>query len=77
MRTSRGSGRRTIATVIAIAAIGFLVWIGVLLAIWAALNALGVPTEFWPMAQTLSSTMTMVAILGGSILAVHQLSEDS
>ena len=75
MRTTRGSGRRTIVTVIAIAAIGFVVWIGVLLALWAALNALGVPTEFWPMAQTLTSTVTMVSILGGSILAVHQLSE--
>jgi hypothetical protein len=75
MRTSRGSGWRTIATVIAIAAIGFLVWIVVLLAVWAALNTLGVPTDFWPLAQTLSSTLTMVAILGGSILAVHQLSE--
>jgi hypothetical protein len=61
--------------VIAIAAVGFLVWIGVLLVLWAALNALGVATEFWPMAQTLTSTVTMVSILAGSILAVHQLSE--
>ena len=75
MRTTRGSGRRTIVTGIAIAAIGFVAWIGVLLALWAALNGVGVPTEFWPMAQTLTSTVTMVSILGGSILAVHQLSE--
>ncbi len=75
MSTSQGSMRGTIVIVIAIAAIGFLVWIGVLLAVWAALNTLGIPTEFWPMAQTLSSTLTMVAILGGSILAVHQLGE--
>jgi hypothetical protein len=59
----------------AIAAIGFLLWMGVLLALWTTLNVLGVPTEFWPMAQTLTSTVTMVSILGGSILAVQQLSE--
>ena len=75
MRTTGSSGRRTIMSVVAIAAVGFLVWIGVLLVLWAALNAVGVPTEFWPMAQTLTSTVTMVSILGGSILAVSQLSE--
>jgi hypothetical protein len=69
------SGRRSIVTLVAIAVIGFLLWMGLLLVLWTMLNALGVPTEFWPMAQTLTSTVTMVSILGGSILAVHQLSE--
>jgi uncharacterized membrane protein len=74
MRNTRRSGR-SIAELVAIAAIGFLLWIGVLLVLWSALNAAGVPTEFWAMAQTLTSTLTMVSILGGSILAVHQLGE--
>jgi hypothetical protein len=75
MRNTKQSGRRSIVSMMVLAAVGFLLWIGVLLVLWTTLNALGVPTEFWPMAQTLTSTVTMVSILGGSILAVHQLSE--
>ncbi len=75
MRTTRRSGWRSVVTVIALAVIGFLLWIGILLALWAVLRAAGVLTDFWPMAQTLTSTVTMVSILAGSILAVRQLSE--
>jgi Domain of unknown function (DUF4760) len=75
MRTTQRSGRRSSVRLVAIATLGFLLWIGVLLALWGTLNAVGVPTEFWPMAQTLTSTVTMVSILAGSILAVQQLSE--
>ncbi len=75
MKTARRSTQRNLAAMIAIAAIGFLLWIGVLLVLWTILNTAGIPTDFWPMAQTLTSTLTMVSILGGSILAVHQLSE--
>ncbi len=75
MQNSTRSGRRTLVTLVAIAAIGFVLWISTLLALWTLLNASGIPTEFWSMAQTLTSTLTMVAILAGSILAVHQLSE--
>ena len=75
MKNTKRSGWSGIARLVAIAAIGFLLWIGIMLALWIALNAGGVPTEFWPMAQTLTSTVTMVSILAGSILAVHQLSE--
>jgi hypothetical protein len=75
MKGATHSGRRSLATLVLLAAAGFLLWISILLALWATLNAAGIPTEFWPMAQTLTSTVTMVSILGGSILAVHQLSE--
>ena len=75
MRNLKQPGQSRIVTMVAIAVIGFLLWMGVLLVLWTTLNALGVPTEFWPMAQTLTSTVTMVSILAGSILAVHQLSE--
>ncbi len=75
MKTARRSTQRNLAAMIAIAASGFLLWIGVLLVLWTILNTAGIPTDFWPMAQTLTSTLTMVSILGGSILAVHQLSE--
>ncbi len=75
MRNVRRWGSRSIVTLGAIAVIGFLLWIIILLAVWTTLNKLGIPTEFWPMAQTFTSTLTMVSILGGSILAVHQLSE--
>jgi hypothetical protein len=75
MKNARHSGRRSLAALVALAAVGFLLWIVTMLVLWTALNAGGIPTEFWPMAQTLTSTVTMVAILGGSILAVHQLSE--
>jgi ABC-type multidrug transport system fused ATPase/permease subunit len=75
MKQAKRSGRRSIVRVAAIAITGFLLWIGFLLVLWTALNAVGVPTDFWPMAQTLTSTVTMVSILSGSILAVHQLSE--
>jgi uncharacterized membrane protein len=75
MKTAKRSSWRRIGAMVAIAALGFLLWMGILLALWSTLNRLGVPTEFWPMAQTLTSTVTMVSILTGSILAVHQLSE--
>ena len=75
MKTKRHSARRNVIRVIAAAAIGFLVWIGVLMGMWLVLREAGSSTEFWSMAQILTSTVTMVAILAGSILAVHQLSE--
>jgi uncharacterized membrane protein len=51
MGNTKRSGRRSIASLVAIAAIGFVLWIGTLLALWSALNVSGVPTEFWPMAR--------------------------
>jgi hypothetical protein len=74
MRNTRPSKRRTL-TVVAIAAGGFVLWIGVLLTLWSILHTVGVATDFWPMAQTLTSTVTMVCIVAGSVVAFHQLNE--
>jgi hypothetical protein len=74
MRNTRRSRRRTL-TVVALAAGGFVLWISVLLALWPILHAAGVATDFWPMAQTLTSTITMVCIVAGSVVAFHQLNE--
>jgi hypothetical protein len=74
MKNKRRSRRRTLVTVVWASA-GFIVWIGVLIAVWSVLHAAGIATDFWPMAQTLTSTITMVCILTGSVLAFHQLSE--
>lgn len=75
MKSARRSRRSNLLAMLAIAGIGFLLWIGVLLALGTMLNVAGIPTDFWPMAQTLTFSLTMVFILGGSILAIHQLSE--
>jgi hypothetical protein len=74
MKHKRRSRRRTLVVVVSAAA-GFIVWIGVLIAVWSVLHGAGIATDFWPMAQTLTSTITMVCILTGSVLAFHQLSE--
>jgi hypothetical protein len=74
MRNTRRSRRRTL-TVVALATGGFVLWFGVLLTLWSILHAVGVATDFWPMAQTLTSTVTMVCIVAGSVVAFHQLNE--
>ena len=63
--TDRGCPRRR----------GLCLWFGVLLTLWSILHAAGVATDFWPMAQTLTSTVTMVCIVAGSVVAFHQLNE--
>jgi len=73
MKNKRRSRRRTLV-VVALTVAGFIVWIGVLIAVWSVLRVAGIATDFWPMAQTLTSTITMVCILTGSVLAFHQLS---
>jgi ABC-type multidrug transport system fused ATPase/permease subunit len=75
MKKSRRTTWRTLAVVAILTAAGFLAWIGVLLALWTVLQAAGAAIDFWAMAQTLTSTVAMVCIVVGSVLAFHQLSE--
>ena len=77
MSTTNRSGQRTIVMVIVIAGIGYLLWMGLLLVLWSLLQAAGFSMEFWPLAQTLTSSVTMVAIFAGSILAIRQLNESA
>ena len=74
MGNTRPSKRRTLI-VAALAAGGFVLWFGFLLTLWSILHVAGVATDFWPMAQTLTSTVTMVCIVAGSAVAFHQLNE--
>jgi len=75
MRNTTRSRRQTLAIVIAVAIVGFSLWIALLLAIYPVLRTVGVSTEFWITAQALTGMVTMASILSGSILAYRQLSE--
>ena len=75
MKNTQRSVWRSLIAMMVLATIGLLLWMGILLVLWAAMNQAGIPTDFWPMAQTLTFSLTMVSIIAGSILAVHQLGE--
>ncbi len=61
MRTTRRSVWRNVVTVIALAVIGFPLWIGILLALWAVLRAAGA-------ANALVSGAIVGAITGAALL---------
>jgi len=69
------SGRRTLATMFASTAVGFLLWLLVLGLLWWALDRTGLNVNFWVMTEALSAAVTAAAVIGGGLIAYRQLAE--
>jgi len=73
--TQNWSGRRTIAAILGITAVGFLVGILLLFYLWMVLRWLGFDPNFWAMTEALATAVAAAAVLGGAVLAFRELSE--
>lgn len=71
------SGRRTLALVLVLSAVGFLAGILALLLLWGGLRLFGFGTDFWAMTEALATAAAAATVLGGGILAYRELSEAS
>lgn len=73
--TQNWSGRRTVAAVLGITAVGFLVGVLLLFYLWLILRAFGFDPDFWAMTEALATAVAAAAVLGGAVLALRELSE--
>jgi hypothetical protein len=73
--TQNWSGRRTVAAVLGITAVGFLVGVLLLFYLWLVLRSLGFDPNFWAMTEALATAVAAAAVLGGAVLALRELTE--
>jgi len=73
--TQNWSGRRTVAAILGITAVGFVVGILLLFYLWMILRLLGFAPNFWAMTESLATAVAAAAVLGGAVLAFRELSE--
>ncbi len=71
------SRRQTFFVIVAVSAAGFLLWLAALAAVWLALRAAGVVTDFWAMTEALSTAVAAATVLGAGYVAYRELSEVS
>jgi hypothetical protein len=69
------SGYMTIILFIALAAVGFFLWVGVILIAWVILRSVGINADFWVMLEALSLAVAAATVLSGGFVAYRELSE--
>lgn len=69
------SGYMTIILFIALAVIGFFLWIGVIFIAWVLLNTVGIKADFWVMTEALSLAVAAATVLSAGFVAYRELSE--
>lgn len=65
----------TIILFIALAAVGFFLWIGVIFIAWLLLNNVGIKADFWVMTEALSLAVAAATVLSAGFVAYRELSE--
>jgi uncharacterized membrane protein len=68
------SGYITLILFIALAALGFSVWVGGLFLIWLLLRSAGIATDLWAMIKALSTVVAAAAVLSAGFFAWRGLS---
>ena len=58
-----------------LAALGFILWLGILFVLWVILRSLGFTTSSWAMVEALSTALTGATIATGGFVAYRELSE--
>jgi hypothetical protein len=71
------SEHKTLFLIVAVTALSFLAWIGLLYLLWLALQARGNPVDFWAMAESLSTAVAAAAVITAGFIAYRELSEIS
>jgi hypothetical protein len=69
--------RKTMLLIIIVTVASFFAWIGLLLLVWLALRARGIPADFWAMAESLSTVLAAAAVITAGFIAYRELSEIS
>ncbi len=67
--------RETLLLFTIITAVGFLLWVGVLVVTWLFLTLLRVQTDLWAMIEALSTAVAAAAVLSAGFIAYRELSE--
>jgi hypothetical protein len=73
--STKWSGYLTIFMFIALAAVGFFLWVGGLFVFWILLRTAGIITDFWVMTEALSTAVAAAAVLSAGFVAYRELSE--
>ncbi len=66
---------RDLGKIFGLAALGFILWLGVLFVLWTILRSIGFSTSLWTMVGALSSALTGATIATGGFVAYRELSE--
>lgn len=69
------SGYLTLFLFIALAAIGFLLWVGGIFIVWLLFRTVGITTDLWAMIEALSTAVAAAAVLSAGFVAYRELSE--
>jgi hypothetical protein len=69
------SGYLTLILFFALAAGGFLVWVGGLFVFWLFLRSVAITTDFWAMTEALSTAVAAATVLSAGFVAYRELSE--
>jgi hypothetical protein len=69
------SGYMTIILFIALAVVGFFLWVGVIFIAWLLLRNGGVNADFWVMIESLSMAVAAATVLSAGFIAYRELSE--
>ena len=68
-------GSLTIILFVLITILGFFTWIGLLFALWLALQAAGAGPDLWAMTEALSTAVAAAAVLSAGFVAYRELSD--
>lgn len=69
------SGYMTLLLFIALAAAGFLLWVGGIFVVWRILGTGGIRADFWAMLEALSTAVAAATVLSAGFVAYRELSE--
>ena len=67
--------RLTFVIILSLTAAGFVVWMVGLLVVWGLLRLMGVSTQFWTMAEALSTAVVAAGVLSAGFVAYRELAE--
>ena len=71
----RWANYSTIILFIIIAAVGFSLWVGILIVVWCLLRLVEIYTDLWAMIEALSTAVAAAAVLSAGFVAYRELSE--
>jgi hypothetical protein len=69
------SERSIILTILAITAVGFLIWVGAIFFIWLLMQVVGLSANFFSMISALSTALAAAAVFGAGFIAIRELAE--
>ena len=69
------SERSIILTILAITAVGFLIWVGAIFFIWLLMQVVGLSANFFGMIEAFSTALAAAAVFSAGFVAYREVSE--